>query len=668
MKKNINFSAEEFVGKLNDEIAKQNLENLGAVVDNAGSIVISNAETEEECIINSNSSDDIEAFLKFVIENGLKITKKNIANFAEMTHFGQSVKVGKSFGNLTNKNNADKFQATKLLASLSSNFAQFKVNIDKMINSGAANIDKKLAKQLANLSKNYEGLSNNIDNIVEKYLQGDSFLEFKKKEEKLLKNADKIDTTEAEERLKKYEEDTSKSKDVRLKEIAEEFNDIKATYERAKQVHDEAKMKKCAERVSKLKEEKAKLVNMSEMNFDDNKREQAIENLKKKYADILGKQKAFLAANKQEVDNATFKSRSWKLFKETLSKKLESLINAIEKLDTKYGLSIAQEKIAKLAEKLVEEHKKWDQEFESFDSDEKSKQEETKSDKPTKQEEEQAKQDNNGLVSKFNEATGLSLNSNEKNETILKKAIEGDSEAQKQIRGVLKNKGLSEEKIMEVIGKLKGNTNESGFDFSDSISKVFSEKVTNFDAHKVKDSEFGIVYEDKFGSLWSDDPDTNSNADILWESADGKEEPTTEDKTDEDENENANSESAGDELGEGSEEEGEGRDELDLDSDSESGDDELDLDSDTGDESSEDELFSEDNDGSGDELDLDSDEEDLDLDLDSEDNDDELDLDTDDNEDENNTEETEKTSEGENLSKALDVIQSMYQVLAEKIK
>ena len=86
MKRTVNFSAQDFMTKFNAEIERQGIENLGATVDNTGVVVISNSDTGEEITIKDNSTEDIENFLKFILENGVTIDKSNIANFSDITN------------------------------------------------------------------------------------------------------------------------------------------------------------------------------------------------------------------------------------------------------------------------------------------------------------------------------------------------------------------------------------------------------------------------------------------------------------------------------------------------------------------------------------------------------------------------------------------------------
>ena len=713
MKKNINFSAEEFVGKLNDEIAKQNLENLGAVVDNAGSIVISNAETEDECIINSNSSDDIEAFLKFVIENGLVINDKNIENFAEMTNFGllddaknKAISIGGKLENIAanfkSKNEKlDKGKALDILINgitfqvgecdrLKETTKEVMLDFKKF--AGASALKRFFFGDRINLKglyKQYNSIEKYINTLIDK-IGKDKCLKIYQENKELI-NKYSANTDDIKAIFKDSTEETS-SADInkQIEELKTEAkNIIKKGGGDISKLNDEAK--------SKIKEIKVQLKDLEEKSKNTSDRENIDKsnnfseyNFGEINSDDLAKRAIgqILVMHKVQIKKICAKLD---LTKKCLGKssKYADLLDKLKanwqkisgKID-KYLNTLDLENISKIIKKYEDEAEKELGDYLKSLQSEIDSETENNTNNKTETADNSKSDDESG----FNKLSKALESKNISDET---KGYLNNGKVKTQLKDIIKNKP---ERLSEALTKLKVAENvaeevakyvtdndssdkkedeSSPLDnFSEVISKVFSEKVTNFDAHKVKDSEFGIVYEDKFGSLWSDDPDTNSNADILWESADGKEEPTTEDKTDEDENENTDSESAGDELGEGSEEEGEGGDELDLDSDSdtddESGDDELDLDSDT----SEDELFSESNDeldldseDNDDELDLDSDDE---LDLDSEDN--ELDLDTDDNEDENNTEEKEKTSEGENLSKALDVIQSMYQVLAEKIK
>lgn len=188
--------------------------------------------------------------------------------------------------------------------------------------------------------------------------------------------------------------------------------------------------------------------------------------------------------------------------------------------------------------------------------------------------------------------------------------------------------------------------NSSYKGFSEELNNITSQFTTEFFAEKVRDSEFGICYQDKFGSLWSADPDTNKDATLLWQSKDGKEVPTTDNSDDAimDESE------MDDTLGMESEEDNGGDDDFDFgdeESSEESGDD-LDF----GDEESEesDDLgFSED--------------EDEDFDFGDEESEGEDEFDFEDEETE------ESTTEGNpDMQKALDVLNSMYDKLYELAK
>lgn len=249
--------------------------------------------------------------------------------------------------------------------------------------------------------------------------------------------------------------------------------------------------------------------------------------------------------------------------------------------------------------------------------------------------------------------------------------------------------------------------------FSDIMNDFLGKRVMFFDAHKVKDSDFGIAYEDKFGSLWSENPDESPDAEMLWESKEGHEDPVKEslaDKslnTEEDENEalglgdddNADTEGGNDDLGDL------GGDDLDLGEDDDLGGDEdsLDLEEDEGgdlgldggeDEGGGEDLdFSEDNLDLDDDLSLDEDEgddlslddegdDDLSLDEDGTEGNDDLSLDLgeedesldsdfgEDNlqqEQDNTTEELVKV-QGDNLNHAIDVINQMYNKLLDKVR
>ena len=170
MKKTVNFSAQDFMTKFNAEIERQGIENLGATVDNTGVVVISNSDTGEEITIKDNSTEDIENFLKFILENGVTIDKSNIANFSDITNFG----LGKAVGNTLKAAGSDTVNL------LISPFKGLYKGGESIVN-GISNITEKISDWA---KTNSEKLSKG--KILDKFIIG---VAFQKSEIKILKDA-----------------------------------------------------------------------------------------------------------------------------------------------------------------------------------------------------------------------------------------------------------------------------------------------------------------------------------------------------------------------------------------------------------------------------------------------------------------------------------------------
>ena len=758
MSKVKNFSAEDFVTKLQDEFSKQGLgEKLCATVDNTGAIVISNIETEEELVIENGNEEVIENFLKFIIENGLEVNKENITNFSEILNFGiisnaidkaTGVKLGHKIGSDSMQ---DKISAYKIITPLVPQLGNARAEIATFFKTDAAKalVGSKLQNDLKHLFETY---SNMYDKL--KAIQTEKFTDPKFK--KALNNYNtyaKVDT-----KLELATKTSEKEKNI---DTAEKFDNDKRNF--LMKCKKDPKYKESEEGKAELQKLMArkKAGNFSVKNFDDkqDEKDKATENFKDKVAMILNDQKLKFNAVFEANKDVVLKGRYAK-FKKTLDNNLAKIEKRIDTIMAKHDIPTAkqlEEKAKQIAEAIKKKNEELDKMFgelsegvvdgaeelkkiapdynfteeiqklaarysETKDEDvakklyaklidtnipeDKAKSIIKKLGKSSDEKEKENNSDSELTIEKFKEVTGLNLNNTDKNKAILSSLAKNDTEAVNRVKELLKSKYNDDKKVEEIMEKLVGkkNTedkNDEGIDFSeirsfsDLLYEITSKMVTNFDAHKVQDSEFGVCYEDKFGSLHSTDPDKDPNSKLLWESKDGKEEPTEsleeESIMDEDEMDGA--------LGMESDDSGEsGGDNLDLGGGSNEGDD-LDLGDDSDDLDLGDESESDSDSEESDDLDFSEDSDDLDLDmnmdLDDEESDDDLDLDLNDTEGESddldldlgNEPESESESEdkaepesetetakhaikesNESLRMALETIDNMYNKLADKIK
>lgn len=719
---------EEFMSLLNNEFANQNLENMGAVVDNTGKLVVSNAETEDEYILEDNSVKSITGLIKFIIENGFKIDEETVKNFSENMNFGVlDIGAGKTLGGGkgTDKGNEIRSKLDSLIQDIlkSTSFVEEKLRIfveEKQNALEAIKNSESKANLFEEINKSFEfiGKVNKDIKKVEKKLEEDSSYQDHKAKKEILEK----------EGLDGEAEDTDKIENDSKKKWY-------ADYKKLKEERDSLDDNELSARLESLKKRKQALGFSENKNFDDSsKYELGILKIKGKLGEIVTKSIEELKESKKKIDELVkhFKKDERSRAEKRLGiridkwgKAVDQLSNYLTKISKTYKLENAEKELKERKDKTSSRIKELESEFEDTESNRKDVVKllkevkdqpwekvpkvieaaqdfaDDQSDETEKVLTEKLKRlganeklikailnklSSNGLdlSDKDEETPKLDLSDKEKEEISKLDSNESSKEDEKKENDT--DNSEWDERYQKYVEKMKKDKKtpkgkdkwikemkSMGFSeftsFSDILNNMTSKMVTNFDAHQVKDSDYGIVWEDKFGSLWSENPDENGDADLLWESKEGKEQPT-ESVTEESDNTMSDDE-MDDSLGMESDEEENSDNDLDMDMDSDSEDD-LSLDDDT-------DLESDDNESESESDDLDfSEDDDLDLDLDSEDDDLSLDdesdedLDLDDNEedsldlDDNENSDTTENKDSD-MSKALDVIQSMYNKLIDKL-
>ena len=600
-------------------------EDVTITLDNTGAIVLAKPDTQEEVVIEAEQLPIIESVFEFLTENNV--------NFSLFDHIGK--------GSLENRKNALKV-LTPVLPALR-NF--LKETTDFLSNSTIVE-NKKYKSTLEKLARSYKDIFTKIKDKFDKYLNDPEVKRALKVEQDILKKYHNKKSANTDDLRKRYKE-LSKNPEGHEKELA----DIKHQLNLSEKTNFDDSIEAVTEKA--LTENLAFQIARLEM-F-----KKTFEPLSKtRWGNITNGFKKSFDKIENIIKNIPIDEELIDKYKDDLKKPVEDSLKelALEEENEKAAADkAAQEKAEKEANQTFDKIKEYAQGFLDVLGDEAK-----------------AKLKKAGF--EFSSAKGLIK--------AMTEAKKGNEQAMKALRGWVANnikddpelitkitKYMKENKDVEDIPDKKSEEkNEKVTDLDFSVKTITDKYVTSFDAHQVKDSEFGITWEDKFGSQWSSNPDEDPDAKLIWESADGKEQPTDEPKVDEKETEEGDlggDEGGEDDLDLGGDEDLGGDDDLDLGDDSE-GEDDLDLGED---EESSDESFSEDDDLDLD-LEDDSDSDDLDLDLGddlSEDDDLDMDLEDDSNLGEELDEESQE-SDSENLSKALDVIHDMYNKMVDKIK